>query len=136
MYQSSSHSGNMKLKDSSGIIIFFYHYLNYFHPGSPNAWLSCREVRVHQVHLGDVDNESFLQLRSIILEVSREVRGQRGCLIFLNILNMLWIFGMSTCITLSKIISSYILTHSHWQYQNLWKYSSLGNNRSLILISK
>ena len=61
----------MKLKNSSGIIIFFNHYLNYFHPRPPHTWLSCREVRVHQVHLSDVDNKPFLQLGGIILVYTR-----------------------------------------------------------------
>lgn len=63
----SSHSGKMKLKNASGIIVFFNHYLRYFHPWPPHSWLLCREVGVHQVHCSDGNDESFLQFSSLVL---------------------------------------------------------------------
>lgn len=75
----SSHSGNMKLKDPSGIIVFFNHYLRYFHPWSPHTWLLCREVGVHQVHWSDGNDESFLQFSSLILG-GGEKDASFGCL--------------------------------------------------------
>ena len=75
----------MELKHSSGIIIFFDHYLNHFQPRPSYTGLSCRDVRVHQAHVSDADSKPFLQLGNIILGAKNQGRREGDGVLFFKI---------------------------------------------------
>lgn len=61
------HLRHIKLKDSSGVVIFLNCDLSNLHPWPPDSGLACPALISHQLHTGDVHQKRLSQFWNIIL---------------------------------------------------------------------